>query len=419
MTTGTDSDLYPLGEAPPLGEVPARMHAQLIRESRFGEPLQAFAPEVVDIPPVGPDDALVYVMAAGVNYNNVWAGRGVPIDVIAARQKAGEAEDFHIGGSDALRDRLCVGENVTNIKVGDEVIAHCGIWNGARARDHLGWRPHVRPLLPHLGLRDQLGAPSPSSRRSRPTSASPRPPTSPGKKPPAPTLVGATAYRMLCSWQPHTVRRGRCRPHLGRRRRPRHHGHPARRPPGRQAHRRRLQRRQGRVLQAARRGRLHQPQELRPLGPPPRLGGPVRHGQVRQGRPRLRQGHLGTCSASAAALASSSSTPARTPSPPPCSSAIPGGWLSSAPAPPLQRRYRPALPLDAAEALPGLPLRQRRAGGRVQRPRHPGQDRPPASPASSPSRRRAPATSSCSKTAHPDGNMAILVGATEEGQGRR
>ena len=31
-------DLYDLAEIPPLGHVPARMHAQLIRQSRFGEP---------------------------------------------------------------------------------------------------------------------------------------------------------------------------------------------------------------------------------------------------------------------------------------------------------------------------------------------------------------------------------------------
>jgi hypothetical protein len=29
-------------------------------------------------------------MAAGINYNNVWAGLGIPIDVIGARNKVGE-----------------------------------------------------------------------------------------------------------------------------------------------------------------------------------------------------------------------------------------------------------------------------------------------------------------------------------------
>ena len=205
MTTGTDSELYPLGEAPPLGEVPARMHAQLIRESRFGEPLQAFAPEVVDIPPVGPDDALVYVMAAGVNYNNVWAGRGVPIDVIAARQKAGEAEDFHIGGSDASGIVYAVGENVTNIKVGDEVIAHCGIWNVHAPGITSGGDPMYDPSFRIWGYETNWGSFAQFT-KVQAHQCLPKAPHLSWEEAAAPTLVGATAYRMLCSWQPHTVR---------------------------------------------------------------------------------------------------------------------------------------------------------------------------------------------------------------------
>ena len=86
MSSDTPKDLYPLGEAPPLGHVPSRMYAQVIRQSRFGQPTQAFQEEVIETPEIGPDDVLVYVMAAGVNYNNVWAGLGTPVDVIAARQ---------------------------------------------------------------------------------------------------------------------------------------------------------------------------------------------------------------------------------------------------------------------------------------------------------------------------------------------
>ena len=31
-------DLYEIGEIPPVGEVPAQMHAQLVRPDRFGDP---------------------------------------------------------------------------------------------------------------------------------------------------------------------------------------------------------------------------------------------------------------------------------------------------------------------------------------------------------------------------------------------
>src|SRR5438128_12061507 len=90
-----------LGTLPPAGEVPARMLAQVVRQDRLGEPRDAFRIEEVDTPHPGPGEALIGVMAAGINFNNVWAARGVPIDVIAVRQRAGDETGFHVGGSDA------------------------------------------------------------------------------------------------------------------------------------------------------------------------------------------------------------------------------------------------------------------------------------------------------------------------------
>ena len=75
---GTES--RSIGELPPLGEVPARMLAQVIRQDRFGDPRTAFRVEEVDVPALAPDQVLVAVMAAGINFNNVWAARGLPID---------------------------------------------------------------------------------------------------------------------------------------------------------------------------------------------------------------------------------------------------------------------------------------------------------------------------------------------------
>ena len=122
-------DLYAVGEQPPLGYVPRQMYAWMVRPERFGEPMKAWQVEVIDVPEPADDEVLVYVMAAGVNYNNVWAGLGVPIDVIGARNKAGEPERFHIGGSDASGIVYKVGKDVTTLKVGDEVVIHCGIWS--------------------------------------------------------------------------------------------------------------------------------------------------------------------------------------------------------------------------------------------------------------------------------------------------
>ena len=72
------ADSVPVGSLPPLGEVPRRMHAQLVRQDRLGEPRLAFQPEEIEVPSLKPDEVLVAVMAAGINYNNVWAARGRP-----------------------------------------------------------------------------------------------------------------------------------------------------------------------------------------------------------------------------------------------------------------------------------------------------------------------------------------------------
>ena len=72
-------DLYEVGEIPPLGHVPPKMHAWAIRRERHGEPEQAMQLEVVGIPEIDSQEVLVLVMAAGVNYNGVWAGLGQPV----------------------------------------------------------------------------------------------------------------------------------------------------------------------------------------------------------------------------------------------------------------------------------------------------------------------------------------------------
>ncbi len=207
MTTGTAKDLYPLGEAPPLGHVPARMHAQVIRQSRFGEPRTAFQPEVIDTPSIGPDEALVYVMAAGVNYNNVWAARGVPVDVIGARQKGGEPEDFHIGGSDASGIIYAVGENVKNWKVGDEVVVHCGMWDVHAPEVKAGEDPMFSPSFRIWGYESNYGSFAQFTRVQAHQMVK-KPAHLAWEAAAAYMLVGATAYRMLTGWPPHGVRQG-------------------------------------------------------------------------------------------------------------------------------------------------------------------------------------------------------------------
>ena len=197
-------DLYDIGETPPIGEVPARMHAQLIRPDRFGEPRDAFQDEVVEAPEVGPDDALVLVMAAGINYNNVWAAKGIPVDVTKVHAKLGEPDDFHIGGSDASGIVYAVGDNVRNVAVGDRVVIHCGQWD--READGLP-DPMLHASIRIWGYESNWGSFAQFT-KVQAHQCLPKAPQLTWEQAAAPTLVGATAYRMLLGWPPNVVEDG-------------------------------------------------------------------------------------------------------------------------------------------------------------------------------------------------------------------
>ncbi len=201
-------DCYPLGEAPPLGHVPPRMLAQVIRQDRFGEPMRAFRVEEVPTPAeLKPDEVLVWVMAAGINYNNVWAGLGTPVDVIKARQKDPDYQPFHIGGSDASGIVWKVGSAVTDLRVGDEVVIHCGTWSADCPLVRAGVDPMFSPTFRIWGYETNWGSFAQFT-RVQAHQCLPKPRQLTWEAAAAYMLVGATAYRMLTNWTPHDVRPG-------------------------------------------------------------------------------------------------------------------------------------------------------------------------------------------------------------------
>ena len=113
--------VHALGTTPTLGEIPDRMKAIVIRANREGEPLDSMQMEEIAVPEPGPNEVLVMVMAAGVNFNGVWAARGKPVSTMRMHPD----QDFHIAGSDASGIVWKTGIAVTRWKVGDEVILHC------------------------------------------------------------------------------------------------------------------------------------------------------------------------------------------------------------------------------------------------------------------------------------------------------
>jgi alcohol dehydrogenase len=60
------------------------------------------------------NEVVFQVKAAALNYNDIWGMRGVPTPVPLP----------HISGSDAAGEVIAVGEDVTDIKVGDRVVSH-------------------------------------------------------------------------------------------------------------------------------------------------------------------------------------------------------------------------------------------------------------------------------------------------------
>jgi crotonyl-CoA carboxylase/reductase len=199
-------ELYDIADAPPVGEVPAKMHAWLIRPERFGEPKDSFQQEVVEVPQIADDEVLVYVMAAGVNYNNVWAALGIPVDVIKVRNKLGEPEEFHIGGSDASGIVYKVGKDVTNVKVGDEVVVHCGTWDRNCPWVKAGNDPMFSPTFRIWGYETNYGSFAQFS-KVQAHQCMPKPKHMTWEAAAAYVLVGATAYRMLHGWGAHAVRK--------------------------------------------------------------------------------------------------------------------------------------------------------------------------------------------------------------------
>jgi crotonyl-CoA carboxylase/reductase len=207
MRAAMAKDIYALGEIPALGDVPARMHAQLIHDGKFGEPKDAFVAEQVPVPEIGPREVLVYVMAAGVNYNNVWAAQGIPINVIAIRNRKGEPEKFHIGGSDASGVVWKVGKDVKNVKVGDEVVVHCGWWNHDDPHVLAGKDPMFAPSQLIWGYETNWGSFAQFS-KVQDHMCLPKPKHLSWEQAAAYMLVGATAYRMLHGWAPNVVKEG-------------------------------------------------------------------------------------------------------------------------------------------------------------------------------------------------------------------
>lgn len=202
--TTRGADATAIGALPPVGVVPEQMHVQAVRQDRYGDPADAFQHEVVPTPRIGSREVLVAVMAAGINYNNVWAARGYPVDQVGVRQKRGEPEDFHVGGSDASGVVYAIGDEVSDWQIGDEVVIHPDVWDEEDPWIAAGRDPMIAPSAKIWGYDTNYGAFGQFA-RVQSHQLMPKAQHLSWAEAAAPTLVGTTAYRMLLGWEGNTV----------------------------------------------------------------------------------------------------------------------------------------------------------------------------------------------------------------------
>ena len=201
MSEQAAKDLYEIGEIPPLGHVPKSMYAWVIRKERHGNPDTAMQLEVVETPEIDPHEVLIMVMAAGVNYNGVWAALGRPISPFDYHKAP-----FHIAGSDASGVVWKVGSKVTRWKVGDEVVVHCNQDDGDDEECN-GGDPMFSPSQRIWGYETPDGSFAQFC-RVQAQQLMHRPLHLTWEESACYTLTLATAYRMLFGHRPHILRPG-------------------------------------------------------------------------------------------------------------------------------------------------------------------------------------------------------------------
>ncbi|MBY9075666.1 crotonyl-CoA carboxylase/reductase [Nocardioides sp. WL0053] len=101
--------------------------------SRDKDPRKSLHVEDVELPELGPGEALVAVMASAINYNTVWTSIFEPMATFGFLERYGRTSPlaakhdrpYHVVGSDLAGVVLATGPGVHSWKPGTEVVAHC------------------------------------------------------------------------------------------------------------------------------------------------------------------------------------------------------------------------------------------------------------------------------------------------------
>ena len=124
-------------------EIPARYRGVTVHKDEIGmfaglasrdkDPRKSLHVEEVDVPELGPGEAIVAVMASAINYNTVWSSIFEPVPTFGFLERYGRISPltkkhdlpYHVVGSDLCGVVLRTGPGVNAWKPGDEVVAHC------------------------------------------------------------------------------------------------------------------------------------------------------------------------------------------------------------------------------------------------------------------------------------------------------
>ncbi|HUN52498.1 MAG TPA: enoyl-CoA hydratase-related protein, partial [Candidatus Sulfotelmatobacter sp.] len=124
--------LLPIGAPffPGVTPLPTWQFAQaVVRDARTGAynhagPAEAEVEAIVPVPRPGPTQALLYVLASEVNYNDLWAITGIPVSLFDEHD-----EDVHVTGSGGIALVAALGEELQaegRLAVGDLVNVYSG-----------------------------------------------------------------------------------------------------------------------------------------------------------------------------------------------------------------------------------------------------------------------------------------------------
>ena len=182
-------------------------------DSSAKDPRKSLHVDDVPLPPLGPNECLVAVMASAINFNTVWTSIFEPLPTFVFLERfAREGElgarhnlDYHVVGSDASAVVLKTGPGVTRWKPGDRVTVHCNYVDLEAPQGHDD--SMMDPGQRIWGFETNFGSLADIS-MVKANQLMPMPRHLTWEEAASPGLVNSTSYRMLVSPNGATMKQG-------------------------------------------------------------------------------------------------------------------------------------------------------------------------------------------------------------------